>query len=810
MYNLWFVLLLIIATGFRSWGQIKSAISKENNTIIVRGLVIDSVQGKPIEYATVSIVQEAAQKPVFTNSGKNGFFEIIITFVTGKYTIVCSRLGYQAKSTIVDIKQYHAAVDIGKVFLPIASNSLKEVTITAKKSLVRQEIDKIIYDVTSDPEARSQNLFELIKKVPLISLSSDDQILLKGTQSYKVLLDGKPSLLVVSNPKDVFKTMPARLVEKIEIITVPPARYEAEGLVGIINIVTNKQLRGSNGGINSGYNRLYSILGGSYALREEKIGASVLGNLSLERQPVSPFSSYRLGISSVPLSTYESGSNEYTGKYVWGNALISYDLNALNLLTFTAGTNIKSSSRVSETSSQVFRTSGDLDQDFQLNRTTNNYETEYEAGINYQKGFKKKKDELFTASYKFSNIIIDKKLSTEITNLYHYNHPSFRQNNNSGIREQTLQADLVYPVKKNLLEAGIKMVSRDNYSEYSHEKFDLASSSYLNSNTNETPFDYKQTIAGVYGAYYLKFKKLGVKTNLRLEETMTDALFTSGNRLNDQYLNLLPAANATYILNKFTNLGLKYSRRIQRPAIWQLNPFVDESNPRFLTSGNPNLLPVNFNDIEVSLSRFKKGSINTSLTYSFAKNTIQNVLLYQQDTITISTYQNVGTNDNLSLNINFNYPLTSKISLNSSGKITYAWIQGVFSGSVYQNEGAQGHAYLYLTYKIKKTQRVSANGGFYSPSVLLQGKSNAYLYSSLNFYQEVLKGKGAFSFGINNPFQRYRFAINSFNTADFIQNNRNRNIYRTFSVNYNQRFGKIKELVKKNKRGINNDDIKRD
>ena len=793
------------------WPEITSAQEVQPNTYIkIKGSVLDSAGRTAVDYATITLFDQSTKSSLFTTSKKNGSFEFSLKKSKGLYTVSCSRLGYQSSSRNINIDERNREVNLEPILLTIVNKSLSQVTITTRKPLVKQEIDKIIYDVTSDPEARSQNLFELIKKVPLVSISNDDNILLKGESNYKVLLDGKPSLLIVSNPKDIFKTMSAKIVEKIEIITVPPARYEAEGLAGIINIITNKQLRGSNGGVNANYNRLYSLLGGNYAIREEKIGISLLGNMSLEQQPNSPFNNYRLGINSAPLSTYESGYNKYTGKYYWGNTLLSYEFNSLNLLTFNAGINDRNSERIAASNSEILSSIGTVEQAFQTARTISNDENEFEYAFNYQRSFKTKKEALFTTSYKHSNIDIDKNINSDIINLHNYKQPSFRQKNNSGIKEGTLQADFVYPIKKNLFEGGIKVISRRNFSEYSSERLDSSTNSYLLDDKIKNPFDYRQVISGGYSAYYIKLKNLGIKTSVRLEQTHIEALFTTNNTLKHNYLNLIPSISGTYIVNKSTNVGLKFSRRLQRPAIWQLNPFIDRSNPKFLNSGNPDLLPVNFNNLEISVSRFNKGSINTSLTYSFANNTIQNVLLYQQDTVTISTYQNVGTNDNLAWNVNFNYPLSKKVSVNGNGRVSYAWTKGTFSGLEYKNEGSQGHLYMYLTYRVNKNHRVSTNGGFYSPSILLQGKSNAYFYSSINFSKDIFKNKGSISLGINNPFQRYRFAINSFNTPDFIQNDKNRNIYRTFSVNYNQRFGKIKELIKKNKRGISNDDIKRD
>jgi hypothetical protein len=201
----------------------------------------------------------------------------------------------------------------------------------------------------------------------------------------------------------------------------------------------------------------------------------------------------------------------------------------------------------------------------------------------------------------------------------------------------------------------------------------------------------------------------------------------------------------------------------------------------------------------------KKGSITTGLSYFFADNTIQHMTTVDGDT-TRTTFGNVGKNKNVGLNVNTNYPLTSKLSLTLNSRLSYMFLEGNVSGNVFTNEGLQGNASANAAYKFKNDWRATLNGGYYSPWIALQGKSNEYLYSSLSLSKEFLKKKANFSASVSNPFQKYRRWKNTTATTEFIQLQNYNNFYRQINLSFNYKFGKLSGEIKKNKRGINNDD----
>jgi outer membrane receptor protein involved in Fe transport len=388
-----------------------------------------------------------------------------------------------------------------------------------------------------------------------------------------------------------------------------------------------------------------------------------------------------------------------------------------------------------------------------------------------------------------------------------YNQPDFRQYNESGTTEHTAQVDYVHPLKVLNIEAGAKAIYRNNYSHFTTDYYSDATKNYINDPAQTNDFDYQQNVYSIYNSYNLKLKKTVLKGGLRLEHTTIDAHFIStSSAVKQNYRNLVPSFAIQRTLNESNSMTFGYSQRIQRPGIWQLNPFIDRSNPKFINVGNPNLQPVVNRSFELGFSNFKKGSINPSVSYSFANNTVEQVTSVGADTVTISTSQNVGSNKHLSFDLNMNYPITKKLSININAELMYVWLKGTYNNQFYYNKGYQGHLFTNTGYKFNKGYRLNLNAGFDSRYVLLQGRDNYYPSFSLSGSKTLWNEKGTISVFVNNPHQKFLRLDYYTKTPDFYQTNYNDNFYRNFGISFNYKFGKLNSDIKKNKRGISNDD----
>ncbi|RYZ99865.1 MAG: TonB-dependent receptor, partial [Sphingobacteriaceae bacterium] len=251
----------------------------------------------------------------------------------------------------------------------------------------------------------------------------------------------------------------------------------------------------------------------------------------------------------------------------------------------------------------------------------------------------------------------------------------------------------------------------------------------------------------------------------------------------------------------------RFAQRIERPGIQELNPFLNRGNAQYITIGNPDLRPSVTNNFEFSYGNFNKGSITLSTNYSFANNTIQNVTAVDKSTgVTTTTFANIGKNRGLGFDANINYPITPKLNVNINAELLHVWLEGNYNGEFYKKKGFQGHMFTYTSYKFDNGYRLGLNLGFDSRYVLLQGTDNNYFDSGINVSKEVFSKKGTISLGVRNPFSQYIKLDYTYQSTQFRQSSINYGFYRSFNIGFNYKFGRLNSEIKKNQRGINNDD----
>jgi outer membrane receptor protein involved in Fe transport len=781
--------------------------SPSPSNITIKGVVIDSAVNKPLGYVTV-VLQDAGTKASVksTLTKDDGSFELKAP--EGKtYQLAVAFIGFASKT--FPIKTAGPSVDAGKIYMSAASKQLGEVSVTAVRPVMKQEVDRLTYDVQADPESKAISALDMMRKVPLLSVDGDDKIKLKGSGNYKILVNGKASALMAKNPSDVLKAMPATNIERIEVITTPPAKYDAEGLSGIINIITKKNAdQGYNGSINSRFN---SIWGPGYNLnatvKQGKFGLSgYAGFGNQNRVSNSTQSSQTQNLTQSVLN--QNGNGSFEGKYKYANAELSYELDSLNLLTGSFELFRGNFNQAGDQASTQIKSDGSIAQAYRSLNDGINHDKGTDISVNYQLGFKNKKDELLTASYKYSYSPSNQYNSnsfSERVNFDAINNPNFRQYNNAGNKEHTFQLDYVYPFKKVNLEAGGKVILRNNFSDYRRENQDAGTGDYVVDANQTNTFDYHQDVYSAYNSYQVKFTKWTAKGGLRLEHTQVNADFT-GTPLDRGYNNLIPSISIQRSF-KTSSFNFGFTQRIQRPGIYQLNPFIDNSNPKFVTTGNPQLRPELNNTFELTYSNFSKGSINAGLSYAFSNNSIQNVSTLI-DTVTYTTYQNLGSNRTLGLNLNTNFNITKKFTVSINGEISHIWLKGTYNGSFYTNDGYTGRAFGNLAYKFDGGYRLALDAGFFSGDVTLQGKSSNFIFNSYVASKEFFKKTFTVSLVANNPYSKYRTYHGYTRSNDFYNTYSGTNPYRNFAIRLNYKFGKLNGDIKKNQRGINNDDTK--
>lgn len=779
--------------------------------------MIDSAVNKPMGFVTVALQNSKTHAGVKSGLTKdNGSF----TFVApagNTYEVAFVFVGY--KSKVLPVQATGVTVNIGKIMLSASSNQLKEVSVTAARPLMKQEVDRITYDVQADPESRELSALDMMRKVPLLTVDGNDNIQLKGSGNYKILINGKESAMVAKNPSDILKAMPATNVERIEVITTPPAKYDAEGLAGIINIITKKNAdQGFNIGLNTRFN---SVFGAGYNLnatvKQGKFGMSLFTGFG-SNGTLTTNSGNTETIFANHNNVVQSGENTQKGKYHYLGTELSYEIDTLNLITASIdlfGNNQDQNGFQHSNTDSL----GIQQQGYFLQDAGNSTFSSLDASINYQLGFKNSKDELLTFSYKYSyspNNQFTGNLFTDRFNYFQKDFPDNQQYNDQGDKDHTIQIDYANPLSKQVsLEAGAKAILRSNYSNYHVDDRDSSTNQYQTNDALTNNFNYHQDIVSLYNSYQVKLDKWTGKAGLRLEHTYINADFASSNKqIAPSYNNLIPSVSIQRSFDK-SSINFGFTQRIQRPNISELNPYVDTNDPLFVSTGNPSLRPELDNTFELNYSNFSKSAINVGLSYAFSNNSIQNVSSLQEgiidgqkETITYTTFENLGTNKTLGLNVHTNMNITKQFTLGLNGQVNHIWLSGDFDGSLYHNQGFTGNAFGNLRYKFDDGFALGFNAGFFSGNVNLQGRSSDFLFNQYLISKEFFTKKLTISLVANNPYSKYNTFRSTTNSADFYQTSYNQNYYRSFAVRLNFRFGKLNSNIKKNEHGIENDDSK--
>jgi outer membrane receptor protein involved in Fe transport len=783
------------------------------DNVILKGTIADSLHQKPLGSITITLKDSATLKTVKSALSKdNGGFEIDGLSIK-TYQLTIAAIGYRPKIVYVSDTLWRSGktAELGRLLLSAAMNELQTVSVTASKPIIKQEIDRLAYDVQADPESKALTVMEMLRKVPMVTVDGDDNIQLQGSSSYRIFINGKPSALMTNNPKDVLKSMPANTVQKIEIITTPPAKYDSEGLAGIINIITTRKTTdGYNGALTARYSAPWGP-GGNFTgtYKKDRFGAT--GFIGGSRQVRTTTGSVNFRETFSPQSTFvRTGDPSNSGSYRYGSAELSFEQDTLHLITAGFNYNRGAYKATSDFFSSFNSSSSSiLPQSYNLLNNGSNGYTGIDASINYQLGFKQKKGQLLTASYMYSFFTNTQEDELRIVNRLNYDSPDYNQQNDAGAKEHTFQVDYVQPIKKFTIEAGLKTILRNNYSLSGAQNVTLINDQeVLTEDPGRTDeFTYQQNIYSAYNSYTYQLSNWTLKAGVRLEQTYVDANFvTNGSVLVQKNTNMVPSVSIQRRLKNNQSLTFGFTNRLQRPGIWQLNPFIDRSNPQIIVSGNPDLQPITSNLVELNYARSGSHTLNLKASYFYTGNAIQNVTRLLADTLTLTTYANVGTNRIVRLDFNDNMPIGKKTNVSLNTNIFYVWISGYDNGQFYSNRGPRTNTFASINYKPGKDWSLTASGGYNRRYINLQGSSKDYAYSSLSIAKSWLSKALTVTGVVNNPFQA-RYAFTQYTrTNDFYQSNTSNSYYRTFNVSLNYKFGKLTSDIKKSQRRINNDD----
>jgi hypothetical protein len=747
----------------------------------IRGCVVDSQSRAALPFAIVQVNTSGGQ------ADSAGCF-ILRVLPAARYEVTIQYSGYHDKKIVITPGR-DSLLDIKNIRLARNASQLRTVDIRGNPPLVKKELDRLVYDVQADPDHKTQSVLDILAKVPLITVDGENNIKLKGQGNFKVFINGKPSAMTARNPKDALKAMPAVNIASIAIITTPPAKYDGEGFTGIINIVTVKRASdGYNATIGAGFNRV-SGLGQNYTLMAKKgrWGINTTGYIyeDLKRTNAISLKQERTKQPSSVLN--QDGTAAYRSTFGSATLEVSYEIDSLQLLT--AAVSLYKSSDYYVTSQHI------TEPTTSYQYTNNNHvaDNSLDVSVGYDKAGKRNKKEIFSLGYRLhhspqqlsNDIFYDQVTGEQMDN--------FSQWNNNLLDEHTFQADYVLPLPSVQIESGIKSIWREG------------NSKYIGASAAEG-FTYQQQVYSLYHSYQFNTPVLAVKAGVRLEYTVMDAQYAAGKNVKEGYYNLVPVVSLQHDF-QHSSLSFAFTRRAERPGIEQLNPFVDKSNPKQLSTGNPDLRPVMQNSAEVSFMAGTKVNYHLIGSFLFANNTIQKVMNFT-DSNAITTYRNIGNNRDLRLNAGFSYNITRNIRIIVNADGSYVWLRGTDGKSTYSNSGYNVSGFVNLNYKITDSWRVTTTLYAVSPSIRLQGETNGNIVHVVRINKELFKKRGTLTLSLSNPYAKYRYVRSTQYGEAFDQLSVQQLNYRNYGVSFTYSFGKLSPAIRKNQQSINNDDVK--
>ncbi len=766
----------------------------------IQGKVVDNDTQAPLEFATVTLfIQMDSTMVTGGITGVDGNFALDAP--PGKFYLQVEFIGFQTKIVNeIEVNKGDRHVDLGGITLSTAANVLDEIEVRAEKSTMQLSLDKKVFNVGKDLANSGGTAADVLDNVPSVTVDVEGNVELRGAGGVRILIDGKPSGLIGISNSDGLRNLPAGMIDKIEVVTNPSARYEAEGMSGIINIVLKKDRKG-------GLNGSIDLTAG----QPDNYGVAF--NMNFRRDKFNFFSNYSLRYRNGPGSgdTYQEfyqGDDtfitENTSRRTRGGLSNSirfgadYFFNESNILTTALNYRYSNDDNFNRIHYRDYENSLSNQVSF-TERTDDEVEKEpnLEYSLTYKKMFEGKDHEL-TFDLRYQDEEEDERseflekyfLPDEIT-------PSGkadlqqRSHNVEGNRNIILQMDYVFPFGKDgKLEAGWRSGIRDITNDFIVEQVEDSEWVPIDNFTNNLLYD--ENIHAGYATIGNNWKQFSWQTGLRAEYSEVRTELVQTNEINPRdYFNFFPSVFLGYEINEKNTFQVSYSRRIRRPGFWELNPFLTFSDARHIWGGNPDLNPEYTNSYEVGyLKYFDKGTITSSLFYRHTNDVIQRIREVTSDTTSTTRPRNLSTRDDYGLELTFSFDPSKKWRLNGNANFLRSQTEGDFEGQDFSADTYTWFGRLSSRVTIFDKVDVQVNFNYRAPRNTTQGRRMAMWNVDPAASMDILKNKGTLTLSVRDLFNTRRRRYISEGENFFVEGDwrwRARQTTLTFNYRINQK-----------------------
>ncbi len=737
----------------------------QNGEIKVRGYVSDSLSQSAIAYASILIRDKNSLELINgTSSDENGFFELE-TF-SEEVIFEVSLIGYQ-DYIIKEFEFLNNEVDLGEIRLTPQTDMLKEVELVGEKSTTEFRLDKRVFNVGKDLSSTGASALEVLDNVPSVTVSIEGQISLRGNSGVQILINGKPSVLA-SDSGNALGTITADMIEKVEVITNPSAKYEAEGTAGIINIVIKKEERkGLNGSFSLNYGSPLNNSGGlSLNKRTERFNLFTQLGSGYRKLPTI-FNNKNLNL--LTQEGVHTQGREYRNEVFYNIILgTDYYINPQNVITVSGFYAFEDEEQPSNTNVKIFENQNDLVAEWDREEKTEAGNPKYQYELIYKKDFLNDEDHDLILSA--TGNLFSKRQSSEFSNKTVLGSATFKdQQTRTYFREAVhiFKVDYTNPFsEKWTLEAGAQYGDNDVSNDF-EVKNDSNGSWVVDPGLTNT-FSFSQRVLGIYGTTSYESNLWGLKLGLRMESTAIETNLVNSNQKNNQnFEDLFPTLHSSFKLNTSLSLQAGYSRRIYRPRLWELNPFFNIRNSFNIRQGNPDLGSEYSDSYEVSAIYNIPGlSLNFSLFQLFTSNVIEYISRLN-DNISVRKPENLGTKKANGIEMNGKLDLTNKIVINGDFNFNAFDRKAYWNEQSFDFKGERWSTRISSKIKLPKEIDVEFAFDYRSNYKTIDGQVSPSRNINFGIRKKVLNKKGVINLSVRDIFatriQESRALRNNFN-----------------------------------------------
>lgn len=749
------------------------------------GVVTDESSGQPIPYATV-LVKNKTTAAVITGSTTSDDGNFKITYEDQPAVLEISFVGFQTK--LINDVPTGGTHDLGTIVLGMSTESLDEVVVTAETSTMEFKLDRRVFNVGQDLSSAGMGALDVLSNVPSVNVDIEGAISLRGSSGVQILIDGKPSVLA-DESSNALGTITADMIESIEVITNPSAKYEAEGTSGIINIILKKEeKRGFNGSasVNTGVPNNHS-LGLSLNNRSEKFNLFTQLGAGHRTLPMESNSVNRNLESGTSVIT--DGGEDKNETFFNLTLGADYYINDKNIVTLSGNYAFEKEDSPSDYLISSLDASGDLVSQYNRVGETSADNPKYQFDLQYKSQFGDDEDHALLASAT-GNFFGKDQSSTFINNLVAGESidPDQKTETDFYQSDYTFKVDYTNPLTERItLEAGSMYEINDvgnDYAVYTEDDGAFVIDTDLTNN-----FEFNQKVLGLYATAAYEGDRWGLKAGLRFEDTDLTTLLTNTNEQNNQaYNNWFPSVHTSYKVSDRVSLQAGYSKRIFRPRLWDLNPFFTIQNVYNVRQGNPFLQPEFADSYELtSIIGVGKLSLNSSLYFLHTTDVVETVSVFE-DNVNISTPQNIGTRDQYGFELNGKYSGLSFMTLTGDFNYGYFIREGTFEDQNFDFSGNQWTARMTTKFDLPADIDLELNGNYESKYKTVQGEISGFAFLDAGLRKKIWDGKMVVNASVRDVFAS-RIRENTINQQTFsLYDFSKRGRFFTLGVSYS--FGK--------------------